>query len=151
MAAAQAGLGITLRTFVGMPRALVPLDAAQSGLPLLPAMPLVLLAATADPTAAVARLAEILREMITERIALRDAYWIAPHTIGAFATAIKRSANFRGSDETVPVEIPTKAGQQGTAGRRKAGKRAGRGTGAEADRAVSWQVQNIQNPARGNG
>jgi DNA-binding transcriptional LysR family regulator len=65
-AAAQASLGVTLRTAVGMPRALAALDPDRSGLPRLPAMPLALLAAEADPVPAVARLAEILNETIAE-------------------------------------------------------------------------------------
>jgi DNA-binding transcriptional LysR family regulator len=69
-AAAQAGLGVTLRTSVGMPHGIAALDPDRSGLPALPAMPLALLAAEADPPPAVARLAEILRETVAEETSL---------------------------------------------------------------------------------
>lgn len=68
-AAAEAGLGITLRTAVGMPKTLVGLDPAATGLPALPTMPLTLHAAEADPPAAVRHLAQIVRETVIEKIA----------------------------------------------------------------------------------
>ena len=63
-AAAEAGLGITLRTGIGVPTTLAALDTAATGLPLLPAMPLSLHRAEREPSVAVARLAEILQETI---------------------------------------------------------------------------------------
>jgi DNA-binding transcriptional LysR family regulator len=58
-AAAAAGLGITIRTPLGVPAALAVLDRA-SGLPKLPSIGLSLYAAEANPPQAVARLREIL-------------------------------------------------------------------------------------------
>jgi DNA-binding transcriptional LysR family regulator len=66
-AAAEAGLGGTLRTGVGVPAGLVVLDPVVSSLPALPSMPLTLHVADAGPAPAVARLAEILRDTIAER------------------------------------------------------------------------------------
>lgn len=60
-AAAAAGLGITIRTPLGLPPALAALGKA-SGLPKLPDTNLSLCAAQADPPQAVARLREILLE-----------------------------------------------------------------------------------------
>lgn len=68
-AAAEAGLGITLRTAVGMPKTLVALDPAATGLPALPRMPLILQTAEADPPAAVRHLAQIVRETVLEKTA----------------------------------------------------------------------------------
>jgi DNA-binding transcriptional LysR family regulator len=64
MAATEAGLGITLRTTMSIPKALVALDPVATGLPPLPTMPLSLHFADAEPTIAVARLADILLEAI---------------------------------------------------------------------------------------
>jgi DNA-binding transcriptional LysR family regulator len=64
MAATEAGLGITLRTTMSIPKALVALDPVATGLPPLPTMPLSLHFADAEPTIAVARLADILLETI---------------------------------------------------------------------------------------
>jgi DNA-binding transcriptional LysR family regulator len=58
-AAAAAGLGITIRTPLGVPAALAVLD-RSSGLPKLPSIELSLCAAEANPPQAVARLREIL-------------------------------------------------------------------------------------------
>jgi DNA-binding transcriptional LysR family regulator len=63
-AATEAGLGITLRTTMSIPKALVALDPVATGLPPLPTMPLSLHFADAEPTMAVARLADILLEAI---------------------------------------------------------------------------------------
>ena len=68
-AATEAGLGITLRTAVGMPKTLVALDPAATGLPALPTMPLTLHTAEADPPAAVRHLAQIVRETVIEKTA----------------------------------------------------------------------------------
>ena len=70
-AAVEAGLGVTIRTAVGMPRTLAVLDPATSGLPPLPSVPLAIHRAEAEPPEAVRRLALILREAIDE--AARDA------------------------------------------------------------------------------
>ncbi len=67
-AAAEAGLGITLRTAIGVPKALATLDPAETGLPPLPALSLSLHSAEQEPTPATARLAQILRETIAEEI-----------------------------------------------------------------------------------
>jgi DNA-binding transcriptional LysR family regulator len=67
-AAAGAGLGVTLRTSVGMPKALAVLDPGRSGLPPLPSIALSLHTAEAQPPAAAARLADILRETIAAQI-----------------------------------------------------------------------------------
>jgi DNA-binding transcriptional LysR family regulator len=66
-AAAEAGLGITVRTRFGMPATLAELEPAVTGLPSLPPMPLLLCRAEAVPSPVVARLAAILREAIAER------------------------------------------------------------------------------------
>jgi DNA-binding transcriptional LysR family regulator len=58
-AAARAGLGITIRTALGVPSPLAALD-KSSGLPKLPPIELSLYAAKANPSQAVARLREIL-------------------------------------------------------------------------------------------
>lgn len=60
-AAASAGLGITVRTTLGMPQHLAPL-ARQAGLPKLPQIALSLYVADAPPNSAAARLREILLE-----------------------------------------------------------------------------------------
>lgn len=67
-AAAEGGLGITVRTTISMPKALVALDPKVTGLPRLPAVPLVLHRAEAEPSPAVARLTDILLETIREDI-----------------------------------------------------------------------------------
>jgi DNA-binding transcriptional LysR family regulator len=63
-AAAEGGLGITVRTTVNMPKTLSVLDPAKTGLPELPTVPLALHHAEAVPSPAVARLADILLETI---------------------------------------------------------------------------------------
>jgi DNA-binding transcriptional LysR family regulator len=67
-AAAEAGLGVTVRTRIGMPTTLVVLDPHSAGLPALPTISLALHRAELQPTAAVARLAAILRETIAEQM-----------------------------------------------------------------------------------
>jgi DNA-binding transcriptional LysR family regulator len=66
MAATEAGLGITLRTTMSIPKALAALDPVATGLPPLPTIPLSLHFADAEPTTAVARLADILLETIRD-------------------------------------------------------------------------------------
>ncbi|MFD1703742.1 LysR substrate-binding domain-containing protein [Methylopila henanensis] len=68
-AAAEARLGVTLRTPLGLPRGLAPLDPARAGLPPLADVRLALHRAEAHPAPAVARLAEILRETIADATA----------------------------------------------------------------------------------
>jgi hypothetical protein len=53
-----------------MPKTLAPLDPDLSGLPRLPAIPLLLHRAEAEPNPAVARLTEILLETIREDVGL---------------------------------------------------------------------------------
>jgi len=65
-AAAEAGLGVTLRTRIGMPPALRVVEPASVGLPPLPSLPLSLIEAEAEPPALVKRLAEILRDTVAE-------------------------------------------------------------------------------------
>jgi DNA-binding transcriptional LysR family regulator len=66
-AATEAGLGVTLRTDISLPRSLTILKPASSGLPELPKVQLTLCRKKRGTTAAVNRLAEILRETIAER------------------------------------------------------------------------------------
>lgn len=68
-AAAEAGLGVTLRTRIGIPRTLTALDSAACGLPLLPTIPLALHRAEAEANSAVGRLSAILRDVIAEEVA----------------------------------------------------------------------------------
>jgi DNA-binding transcriptional LysR family regulator len=65
-AAAAAGLGVTTRSAAAMPATLAALDGRAVGLPPLPTITLALHTAEADPPPAVARLAQILREMVAE-------------------------------------------------------------------------------------
>jgi DNA-binding transcriptional LysR family regulator len=67
-AAVEAGLGITLRTTINMPKTLAALDPAATGLPALPAIPLALHRAEAQPHAAVKRLTDIVLNAIDEEI-----------------------------------------------------------------------------------
>ena len=66
-AATEAGLGVTLRTGIGLPRSLTVLKPASSGLPALPKVQLTLCRKKRGAAAAVNRLSEILRETISER------------------------------------------------------------------------------------
>jgi len=66
-AATEAGLGVTLRTTTGLPRALTALKPATSGLPALPKVQLTLCKMRADQARALNRLSEILRESVTEQ------------------------------------------------------------------------------------
>jgi DNA-binding transcriptional LysR family regulator len=68
-AATDAGLGVTLRTTIGLPRTLTVLKARSSGLPALPKVPLTLCKVKTDSAPAVKRLSEILRETIAEQTA----------------------------------------------------------------------------------
>jgi DNA-binding transcriptional LysR family regulator len=67
-AAAAAGLGITLRTAVGMPAGLAALDPVATGLPALPPISLALHRADDEPNAAVSSLAGILMETIHDQL-----------------------------------------------------------------------------------
>jgi DNA-binding transcriptional LysR family regulator len=67
-AAAEAGLGVTVRTRLGLPRALAPLD---TGLPTLPRVGLTLHAA-ADPAPAAARLRDILLEVLADGLGVGE-------------------------------------------------------------------------------
>jgi len=71
-AATEAGLGVTLRTDISLPRSLTILKPASSGLPELPKVQLTLCRKKRGTTAAVNRLAEILRETIAERTGERS-------------------------------------------------------------------------------
>jgi DNA-binding transcriptional LysR family regulator len=75
-AAAEAGLGITPRTAMGMPKTLCALEPVDGDLPALPSIVLALHRAEAEPSAAVGRLTEILREAIRAEVGLpREATW----------------------------------------------------------------------------
>lgn len=63
-AAVSAGLGVTCRTTEGMPPTLGPLDARNSGLPILPQIGISLCMADARPAPAAARLTAILRDAV---------------------------------------------------------------------------------------
>jgi DNA-binding transcriptional LysR family regulator len=67
-AAAEAGLGITLRTTISMPKTLAALDSETTGLPALPAIPLALHRAQAECDTAVTRLTGIVLDTIREEI-----------------------------------------------------------------------------------
>ncbi len=66
-AAVEAGLGVTLRTRIGLPKKLAALD-RSSGLPDLPAIALSLHRAERDPDLATRQLADIVRESILEEV-----------------------------------------------------------------------------------
>lgn len=66
--AVEAGLGVTLRTAIGVPRTLSILETGSPGLPTLPTIPLSLLHAKGARSAATARLIEILRETVAEQV-----------------------------------------------------------------------------------
>ena len=68
-AAAEAGLGVTLRPTLGMPPTLTAHAPAAAGLPALPPMPLALHFAAEEPSPAVSRLADILLETIRDGLA----------------------------------------------------------------------------------
>ena len=68
MAAAEGGLAITVRTTLNMPPSLVVLDPEATGLPRLPAIPLALHRAEAEPPPGVARLTDILLDTIRDEI-----------------------------------------------------------------------------------
>jgi DNA-binding transcriptional LysR family regulator len=65
-AATAAGLGISVRTPAGLPSSVTRLDARQAGLPEIGTLGLVLLQAEAMPDPATARLAELIRQAISE-------------------------------------------------------------------------------------
>ncbi|SCW73589.1 DNA-binding transcriptional regulator, LysR family [Rhizobium mongolense subsp. loessense] len=67
-AATAAGLGVTIRTPIGLPAKVRPLKPAELGLPALPSLGLVLHRAEADPDPATARLASILLRAVGEAI-----------------------------------------------------------------------------------
>ena len=66
-AATEAGLGVTLRTTIALPRSLTVLKPVSSGLPILPKVRLSLCRKKRGGAAVMNRLAEILRETIEER------------------------------------------------------------------------------------
>jgi DNA-binding transcriptional LysR family regulator len=65
-AAAEAGLGLTVRTLSGIPQSLVALDPMTHGLPALPRVPLSLHHAEAERSLAVVRLTEILLDTLRD-------------------------------------------------------------------------------------
>ena len=67
-AATEAGLGITLRTPIGMPKTLIALDSPKVGLPELSPIALSLHRAEKVPAAAVARLGDIVSETLYEHL-----------------------------------------------------------------------------------
>lgn len=68
-AAVTAGLGVTMRTRVGLPAGVRVLEAAEGGLPRLPRIVLSLHASEAAPTPAAASLINILRDKLRESLA----------------------------------------------------------------------------------
>jgi DNA-binding transcriptional LysR family regulator len=68
-AATAAGLGVALRTEIGLPAGVRALVAGETGLPLVPTLGLALLRAEVSPEQAVARLAEIILQELREVIA----------------------------------------------------------------------------------
>lgn len=68
-AAVAAGLGVSLRTPAGLPGSVHTLGPGEGGLPALPRIALSLHAAEAEPPPAVALLASILRETLSETLA----------------------------------------------------------------------------------
>ncbi|PSL47884.1 DNA-binding transcriptional LysR family regulator [Chitinophaga niastensis] len=66
-AAAQAGLGITIRTEMGLPAGCIPLS-ATAGLPPLSEVHIFMLTYQKSPSPAVKRLIDILRETLTEQV-----------------------------------------------------------------------------------
>ncbi|AJK47801.1 LysR substrate-binding domain-containing protein [Burkholderia plantarii] len=67
-AAAEAGLGLAVRTVVAVPRGVEVLDRAALGLPALPRMPLTLYRADGAAGAAVERLVELVLEAVRDQI-----------------------------------------------------------------------------------
>lgn len=67
-AATAAGLGIALRTEIGLPASVRPLAPGEAGLPPMPALGLTLHRAEASPEPAVARLAEIILQEVRESL-----------------------------------------------------------------------------------
>ncbi|MGT0244735.1 LysR substrate-binding domain-containing protein [Burkholderia pyrrocinia] len=65
-AAAAAGLGLTVRSHYGLPASVRVLDAASSGLPELPRLPLILLRRTSSATPTVDRLARIVTQAVRD-------------------------------------------------------------------------------------
>ncbi|AFQ46941.1 LysR substrate-binding domain-containing protein [Burkholderia cepacia] len=65
-AAAAAGLGLTVRSHYGLPASVRVLDAASSGLPELPSLPLMLLRRTSSATPTVERLARIVTQAVRD-------------------------------------------------------------------------------------
>ncbi|WP_432207800.1 LysR substrate-binding domain-containing protein [Burkholderia pyrrocinia] len=65
-AAAAAGLGLTVRSHYGLPASVRVLDAASSGLPELPSLPLILLRRTSSATPTVDRLARIVTQAVRD-------------------------------------------------------------------------------------
>ena len=80
-AATEAGLGVMLRTTIGLPRVLTVLKPATSGLPALPKVQLTLCKMRAAQAPALNRLSEILRQSIAEQTAGRT----EARTIGTMA------------------------------------------------------------------
>ncbi|MBZ4371607.1 LysR substrate-binding domain-containing protein [Corallococcus sp. AS-1-6] len=67
-AAAEAGLGVTLRTAFGLPKTLAVLEPGPAGLPALGSIPVHLLRAEREPSETVAQLAGILREALAQEL-----------------------------------------------------------------------------------
>lgn len=72
-AAVEGGLGITVRTAIKMPKSLIALDPAATGLPALPNAQLALHRAEAEPAAAVTQLTDILIETLRDELAAASA------------------------------------------------------------------------------
>jgi DNA-binding transcriptional LysR family regulator len=77
-AAVSAGLGITIRTHVGLPAGLRALAPGEGGLPVLPSLGLTLQQADHAPSAPAARLADIVLEAVCSATAHLPGAFIAP-------------------------------------------------------------------------
>jgi DNA-binding transcriptional LysR family regulator len=67
-AATAAGLGITIRTPIGLPAKVKPISPSGAGLPDLPSLGLVLHRAEAEPDAATAQLASLVLQSVREAL-----------------------------------------------------------------------------------
>ena len=85
-AAAAAGLGVTVRTPIGLPASVRPLARGESGLPALPSLGLVLHRAEAEPGPAAARLAAIMLQAV--RDAVPEFHSLPADVAGAGAAAL---------------------------------------------------------------
>ncbi|QCI63936.1 LysR substrate-binding domain-containing protein [Phreatobacter stygius] len=89
-AAVSAGLGLSVRTEMGLPASVRALDPGEAGLPALPSIALALCQAEAEPAPATARLATIVLETLEGARARRPEATGQSATIGTTTDTIKR-------------------------------------------------------------